>query len=59
MHWLKKPNHPNINDDKNYKLGEIFKGSNQSKTQVLNAKKIDIDFDNDDFFNQFDPIAIA
>lgn len=25
----------------------------------MNAKKIDIDFDNDDFFNQFDPIALA
>ena len=25
----------------------------------LNAKKIDIDFDNDDFFNSFDPKVIS
>jgi hypothetical protein len=33
-------------------------GKSQGQPTNLNAKKLDIDFDCDDFFNQFDPTAI-
>jgi hypothetical protein len=49
-----------INLDKDFDLGNIFQGKTVGgKESKMNAKKLDIDFDNDDFFNQFDPVAIA
>lgn len=43
-------------EDPNYNLGNLFQGNQQK--QSLNAKKLDINFDADDFFNQFDPETI-
>ena len=39
----------------------MFQGKNSlgGGSSNLNAKKLDINFDNDDFFNQFDPVNIA
>ena len=47
------------NEEKDFNLGELFQGKQGGAKANLNAKKLDIDFDNDDFFNQFDPAAIA
>lgn len=40
-----------VHEEKNFQLGEIFKGTGSQAPQSLNAKKLDIDFDTDDFFN--------
>lgn len=47
--------------EKDYNLGALFQGKNSvgAGSANLNAKKLDINFDNDDFFNQFDPVNIA
>lgn len=44
--------------DANYNLGNLFQGSTNTQQKNLNAKKLDINFDADDFFNQFDPETI-
>lgn len=36
-------------------FGGITLGAKQQDVKTLNAKKIDINFDNDDFFNSFEP----
>ena len=34
----------------------IFSGKNTNEgVKTLNAKKLDVNFDNDDFFNSFEP----
>ena len=40
-------------EELDYKLGNLFQGKvcNNSAKVNLNAKKLDFDFDNDDFFN--------
>lgn len=39
-------------------FGGITLGAKQQDVKTLNAKKIDINFDNDDFFNSFEPSTI-
>ena len=43
---------------KNDSFGNLFAGKSQGKPVDLGAKKLDFNFDNDDFFNQFDPMAV-
>ena len=48
--------------DEDYQLGNLFQGKSVSfgsKNNNLNAKKLDINFDADDFFNSFEPTNIA
>ena len=48
-----------ITEIQNENFGNLFLGKSQGgKPTNLNAKKLDIDFDCDDFFNQFDPMAV-
>jgi len=42
-----------------YNLGGLFLGKTNSGVQNIGAKKLDINFDSDDFFNQFDPQVLA
>lgn len=45
-----------------YQLGNLFQGKSValgSQNKNLNAKKLDINFDNDDFFNSFEPVSSA
>jgi hypothetical protein len=59
----KKIERPNtdkkITESSNENFGNLFMGKSAGPPQNLNAKKIDVNFDCDDFFNQFDPTAIA
>ena len=47
-----------ITEAQNENFGNLFSGKSQVKPINLNAKKLDINFDCDDFFNQFDPTAV-
>lgn len=40
-------------------FGGITLGAKQQDVKTLNAKKIDINFDNDDFFNSFEPATLS
>ena len=42
--------------DDEFQLGNYFQGKNAAPVN-LNAKKLDFNFDGDDFFNSFDPNA--
>jgi len=42
--------------DDEFQLGNFFQGKTAAPVN-LNAKKLEIDFDGDDFFNSFDPSA--
>ena len=42
----------------NDQFGNLFLGKSQGKPVDLGAKKLDMNFDADDFFNQFDPAAV-
>ena len=42
----------------NDQFGNLFMGKSQGKPVDLGAKKLDLNFDGDDFFNQFDPSAV-
>ena len=47
-----------ITEMQNDNFGNLFLGKSQGKPVDLGAKKLDIDFGADDFFNQFDPSAV-
>lgn len=47
------------NQDQNDQFGNLFQGMNKSTKVNLNAKKLDINFDSDDFFNSFEPVKPA
>jgi hypothetical protein len=47
-----------VTEIKNENFGNLFLGKSQGAPSNLNAKKLDINFDCDDFFNQFDPTAV-
>lgn len=40
-------------------FGGITLGAKQQDVKTLNAKKLDVNFDNDDFFNSFEPTTAA
>jgi hypothetical protein len=37
-------------------MGIFNSGKQNEQAKSINAKKIDINFDNDDFFNSFEPV---
>jgi hypothetical protein len=48
--------------EEDYQLGNLFQGKSVSlgsQNKNLNAKKLDINFDADDFFNSFEPMNTA
>jgi len=47
-----------ITEMQNDQFGNLFMGKSQGKPVDLGAKKLDLNFDGDDFFNQFDPSAV-
>lgn len=51
-------NSKKITETANENFGNLFLGKSQGKPVDLGAKKLDINFDCDDFFNQFDPAAV-
>ena len=51
---------PKSEKDDSYNLGTLFQGNNKPNgIKNLQAKKVDINFDADDFFSQFDPVAVS
>jgi hypothetical protein len=51
---------PKTANDDAYNLGSLFQGNSKpAGLKNLQAKKVDINFDADDFFSQFDPVPAA